>query len=300
MWFKNLKVFRLAPTWSPSVGAIEEALGKMAFRPGSSHDMQSLGWIPPAEGLGLVHALNGQLLFALRADKKLLPSTVINQVARARAQDIEEQQGYKPGRKQMKEIKERVTEELLPKAFSVYRDTRVWVDTHNHWLVIDAAASAKSDEVLGMLAKVFDPFPVSPLYTEMSPASAMTSWLVDNEAPGSFSIDQDTELRSTSESGAAVRYVRHSLEADEVRKHVENGKQCTRLALTWADRVSFVLTDGLDIKRVAPLDVIKEGPDAVAANDADAFDTDFALMSGELSKLLDDLIGALGGEKSTH
>ncbi|MGE4124563.1 MAG: recombination-associated protein RdgC [Pusillimonas sp.] len=300
MWFKNLKVFRLAPTWSPSTGAIENALEKMAFRPGSSHDMQSLGWVPPSEGLGLVHALNGQLLFALRADKKLLPGTVVNQVARARAQDIEEQQGYKPGRKQMKEIKERVTEELLPKAFSVYRDTRVWVDTHNHWLVIDAAASAKSDEVLGMLAKVFDPFPVSPLYTEISPASAMTSWLVDNEAPGPFSIDQDTELRSTSESGAAVRYVRHSLEADEVRKHIENGKQCTRLALTWADRISFVLTDGLDIKRVSPLDVIKEGPDAVAANDADAFDTDFALMSGELSKLLDDLIGALGGEKTTH
>lgn len=298
MWFKNLKVFRLAPTWSPSVNVIEEALEKMAFRPGSSQDMQSLGWVPPAEGLGLVHALNGQLLFSLRADKKLLPSTVINQVAKARAQDIEEQQGYKPGRKQMKEIKERVTEELLPKAFSVYRDTRVWVDTRNHWLVIDAAASAKSDEVLGMLAKVFDPFPVSPLYTEISPASAMTSWLVDNEAPGGFSIDQDTELRSTSESGAAVRYVRQSLEADEVRKHVENGKQCTRLAITWADRISFVLTDGLDIKRVSPLDILKEGPDAVAANDADAFDTDFALMSGELSKMLDDLINALGGEKA--
>lgn len=300
MWFKNLKVFRLAPTWSLSVNAIEEALEKMAFRPGSSQDMQSLGWVPPAEGLGLVHALNGQLLFSLRADKKLLPSTVVNQVARARAQDIEEQQGYKPGRKQMKEIKERVTEELLPKAFSVYRDTRIWVDTRNHWLVIDAAASAKSDEVLGMLAKVFDPFPVSPLYTEMSPASAMTSWLVDDEAPGGFSIDQDTELRSTSESGAAVRYVRHSLESAEVRKHVENGKQCTRLALTWADRISFVLTDGLDIKRVAPLDVIKENPDVTGANDADAFDTDFALMTGELSKLLDDLINALGGEKTVR
>ena len=52
----------------------------------------------------------------------------------------------------MKEIKERVTDELLPRAFSVYRDTRVWIDPQNHWLVIDAAASAKADEVIGLLA----------------------------------------------------------------------------------------------------------------------------------------------------
>lgn len=56
----------------------------------------------------------------------------------------------------MKEIKERVTDELLPKAFSIYRDTRVWIDTVNHWLVIDAAASAKADEVIGLLVKTID------------------------------------------------------------------------------------------------------------------------------------------------
>ncbi len=59
----------------------------------------------------------------------------------------------------MKEIKERVTDELLPRAFSVYRDTRVWIDPINRWLVIDAAASSKADEVIGMLAKAIDPFP---------------------------------------------------------------------------------------------------------------------------------------------
>ncbi len=99
------------------------------------------------------------MLVTLRAEKKLLPATVVNQVAKARAQEIEEQQGYKPGRKQMKEIKERVTDELLPKAFSIYRDTRVWIDPVNRWLVIDAAASASADEVLGLLAKSIDPFP---------------------------------------------------------------------------------------------------------------------------------------------
>lgn len=297
MWFKNLRVFRLAPSWSTSVDALEAALEKQAFQPGGSQEMQSLGWVPPREGGGLVHAVNGQLLLSLRAEKKLLPTTVINQVARAKAQDMEEQQGYKPGRKQMKEIKEQVTEELLPKAFSIYRDTRVWIDTRQHWLVIDAAAAAKSDEVLGMLAKAIEPFPVLQLHVETSPASAMTDWLVSDEPPAGFSVDQDTELRSTSESRAAVRYVRQSIEIDDVRKHVQAGKQCTRLALTWADRVSFVLTEGLDIKRVTPLDVLKENHDSSAQNEVEQFDSDMALMTGELTKLIEGLVEALGGEK---
>src|SRR3546814_6475833 len=90
-----------------------------------------------------------------------------------------------------------------------------------------------------MLAKAIDSFPISPLYVEESPAAAMTNWLISDEPPSNFSIDQDTELRSTSDSGAAVRYVRQSIEIDDVRKHVQAGKQCTRLAMTWADRVSF-------------------------------------------------------------
>lgn len=297
MWFKNLRVFRLSPNWSCTAESLEQALEKQGFQPGDSREMVRLGWVPVRDDSGLVYAANGQYMISLRADKKLLPTSVINQVARAKAQDIEEQQGYKPGRKQMKEIKEQVADELLPRAFSVYRDTRVWIDTQNHWLIIDAAAAAKSDEVLGLLAKVLDPFPVAPLHVEMSPAGAMTSWLIDNEPPAGFSIDQDTELRATNESRATVRYVRHSLDIDDVRKHVEAGKQCTRLAMTWADRVSFVLTDTLDIKRVAPLDVLKENQDAMASNEGELFDADFALMTGELARLLNDLVQALGGER---
>ncbi|UHL65053.1 recombination-associated protein RdgC [Paralcaligenes sp. KSB-10] len=299
MWFKNLKVFRLAPTWSCTADELETALEKQAFQPSNSQEMQSLGWVPPRENGGLVYALNGQLIVSLRADKKLLPTTVINQVARAKAQDIEEQQGYKPGRKQMKEIKEQVIDELTPKAFSIYRDTRVWIDTKNHWLVIDAAAAAKSDEVLGMLAKAIDPFPVNLLHVELSPASAMTDWLVGDEAPAGFSIDQDTELRSTSESRAAVRYVRQSIDIDDVQKHVQAGKQCTRLALTWSDRISFVLTEGMDIKRVTPLDVLREGQDSASHNEDEQFDSDMALMTGELTRLMSALVDALGGEKKT-
>lgn len=189
--------------------------------------------------------------------------------------------------------------ELLPRAFIIAHDTYVWIDTVHHWVAIDAAATAKSDEVLGLLAKTLTPFPIVPLHVEMSPAAAMTQWLYEDEAPAGFTIDQDTELRASGESRATVRYVRQSVELEDVRKHVQAGKQCTRLALTWNDRVSFVLTENLDIKRVAPLDVLKEHQDAQAANEAEQFEADLVLMSGELARMLTDLVAALGGERAT-
>ncbi|WP_313387608.1 recombination-associated protein RdgC [Achromobacter aegrifaciens] len=296
MWFKNLKIYRLSAPLSDYAEQLQAGLKRNAYQSGNNLEMQSLGWIAPREGGELAHAVAGRFLLCLRAEKKLLPATVINQVTKARAEEIEEQQGYKPGRKQLREIKERVTDDLLPRAFSVYRDTRVWIDPLNRWLVIDTASSSKADEVIGLLAKTVDPFPLENLYVAQSPASAMTGWLAEDEAPANFTIDQDTELRSSGESGAAVRYVKHSIDAEDARRHIQSGKQCTRLALTWADRVSFVLTEGLDIRRVSPLDVLKEGAD-YAQNDDEKFDSDMVLMTGELAKMLAELVEALGGEK---
>ncbi|HJD44096.1 MAG TPA: recombination-associated protein RdgC [Candidatus Paenalcaligenes intestinipullorum] len=298
MWFKNLRIFRLNPAWKTDTAQLEDVLSQHAFQPGTSQDPSSLGWVPPQENGALVHELNGQLLLSVRFEKKLLPSTVVNQVTRAKAKDLEAEQGYKVGRKQMRELKEDVITELLPKAFSIQRDTSIWIDPINHWLVIDAAAAATADEIMGLIAKTLDPFPVLPLYTEQSPAAAMTAWLVADEAPVNFTIDQDTELRSTSESRAVVRYVRHSVDIEEVRKHIEQGKQCTRLALTWADKLSFVLTDGLEVKRLAPLDILTEQADTALVNEEESFNSDFAIMSAELNQMLNDLVAALGGEKA--
>lgn len=298
MWFKNLKLYRLAPEIELNSNILAQSLEKTIFKPGGSQDSQVSGWLEPRDDSGLVYNTNQQLLLRLHTEKKLLPNTVINQAAKAHAMKIEEQQGFKPGRKQMKEIKEQMTMELLPKAFVIAHDTYVWLDPINHWLAIDAAAVAKCDEVMGVLAKTLSPFPVQPLHVNMSPAAAMTQWLATDEAPAGFTIDQDTELKATNESRATVRYVRQSIDNEEVQKHIKAGKQCTRLALTWNDKISFVLTDNLDIKKLAPLDVIKDGQEAQADNEAELFEADFTLMTGEIANMLDDLMAALGGIKS--
>jgi len=297
MWFKNLKIYRLKPEWKMDAEALENQLAQHAWHPGGSMDVQNLGWVPVREHGGLVYAVKGQLMLTMRAEKKLLPAAVVNQVVRDRAQELEDRQGFKPGRLQMKDLKERVTDELLPRAFNVYHDTRVWIDPVNRWLVIDAAASGKADEVLGLLSKSVEWFPVEPLYTAVSPAAAMTAWLAAGEAPANFTIDQDTELRPPGDSRAAVRYVHHAIDADDAHKHISEGKHCTRLALTWLDGVSFVLTEDLDIKRVTPLDLMLEAQPQTFANDDERFDSDMALMTGELARLLDDLLITLSGEK---
>jgi recombination associated protein RdgC len=295
MWFKNLQIYRLPAPWAITPEQLEAALAPQTFVPCSSLELQRQGWISPRNNGMLVYTVNRQMLIALGTEKKLLPATVINQVAKAKAVDIEEQQGFAPGRKQMREIKEQTADELLPRAFSISSTIRTWIDPVNGWLVIDAASPSKAEEVLKLLIKAIDKFPLEALRVAQSPLAAMTDWLVADEAPYGFTVDQDTELRATGESKATVRYVRHTLEVDDVRRHIAAGKQCTRLALTWSDKISFVLTESLALKRITPLDVLKE-TGATTKNDDERFDADFMLMTGELGRLLPNLIDALGGE----
>ena len=121
----------------------------------------------------------------------------------------------------------------------------------------------------------------------------MSDWLVTQEAPAGFSVDRECELKAADESKAVVRYSRHPLDNEEVKQHVEAGKLPTRLALTWDSRVSFVLTESLQLKKIAFLDVVFEG---TSAGKDDGFDADTAIATGELCKLLPDLFEALGGE----
>jgi len=295
MWFKNLQIYRLPAPWAYTPEQLEAALASHSFVPASSNELLRQGWDTPRPNGGLVHVVNQQMLILLGTEKKLLPNTVINQVAKARAAEMEEAQGFAPGKKAMKELKERVADELLPRAFSIRSNVWTWIDPVNGWLVVDAASPAKADEVIKLLLKAVDKLPLESLRVQRSPVGVMTEWLQADDAPAGFTVDMDTELRATGESKAAVRYVRHTLEADEVRRHIAAGKQCTRLAMTWDSKISFVLTESLAIKGIKPLDVIAE-KESSTKNDDERFDGDFMLMTGELAKLMADVVEALGGE----
>jgi len=295
MFFRNAQIYRLPAGYDMTAERLNELLAAQAFRPATSAELTTSGWVPPTKDGGLVRTVNKQLLIALQTEKKLLPGSVITQVAKAKAAELEEQQGYPVGRKAMKELKERVADELLPRAFSIISVVHTWIDPVYGWLVVDAASPSKADDVIKLLLKAVDKMPLESLRVQSSPVGVMTSWLESDEAPYNFTIDQDTELRATGESKAAVRYVKHSLDPEDIRRHIAAGKQCTRLAMTWNSRISLVLTDSLAIKSIKALDVIKEN-EAVTYSDDERFDNDMMLMTGEMAKMMTDLVEALGGE----
>ena len=295
MWFRNLIIYSVPRGWDLAPEALAALLAPQAFAPGTSLEESTIGWVPPREGDdSLVFTINQQMLLTLRQEKKLLPAKVVTQVLKQRAEQIEAEDGFKPGRKRLKELKEQIRDELLPRAFSLASDMRVWIDPVGGWLVIDSTSAARAGEVFSLLVKAIDRLPARPLKVAGSVAGEMTAWLSTGEAPAGFTVDQDAELRAR-DGKATVRFANQSMDLEDVARHTRAGKQCTRLALTWADRISFVLTDKLEIKRVRALDVLKEAAASAEGDAAERFASDAMLMTGELSKLLADVVDCLGG-----
>lgn len=297
MYFKNLQIYRLSTEWPITAEALHEQLAKRPFCSCGSQDFESRGWVAPCDGGALVHAIGDDWLICLQSEAKILPPAVINKEADARAAVIAEQQGFKLGRKQMKELREQVTTDLLPRAFTRVRKTYAWINVQAGWLVVDAASQNKAEDVLEQLRHALDTFPVSLLRTERSPKSAMADWLAASEAPEGLMLDQDFALQSISEDRARATFTGHDLEAAHVTEHLAAGRLPIKLAMTFDDRISFVLTERMELKRIDLLDVVRDSVRADEHEDAQAlFDAEFALMAGELLRLLDATVAALGGE----
>jgi recombination associated protein RdgC len=297
--FKNVMVYRMVSGWSATQAQLEEALDGARFVECGASQEKSVGWTPPrGEAHGpLVEIVGGQWLLKLQIEVKTVPGSVVKRKVQDQLDHIEATTGRKPGKKEKRELLEDARLALLPMAFTKQSSVMVWIDPKAQLLVLDSGSQAKADEVMTGLIKAIEGLAVVLINTQTSPAAAMSHWLSTREAPQGFSVDRECELKAADESKAVVRYTRHALDTDEVSQHIATGKVPTRLALTWGDRVSFVLTEALQLKKVTFLEVVFEGaPASPGDRKDDGFDADAAIATGELVQLIPDLLEALGGE----
>ncbi len=295
MFFKNLAVYRLPPDWTLSPVDLEEKLITRRLSPCGPFEMTSRGFVKVTQDERLVYSVGRQQLIALGVEQKLLPASVIRQVALERAEKQAAEQGFPVGRKQLRDLRFQVGEELRARALCRRTVTRAWIDPENGWFVVDAAGGKRADAVIETLRDVLGSFAVVPMNPQRSPQASMIAWLTAGGAPSPFNVDADLELKGVAKTKAVIRYANHPVEDKVLDEALRAGLAPTRLGLTWSDRIAFVLTDKLQVRRVQFVGLEQEDGDS-SQNETDAaeqFDAEFTVMAGEFARLLADLGSAL-------
>lgn len=302
--FKSASYYRIDPGFVlPPLDALEEALQSARFVPCGATQTDSSGWVAPRgkKSVALAEVVGGQLILKLCTERRAVPASAVKAALEERIQKYQQETGNERiGAKLKKEFREEILFELLPRAFTKRSTTSLWLDAANRFLVVDSGSLSGADRIVTALvealSKVGGPaFAVKPVRTSTSAAASMSHWLSTREAPVGFTVDRDCELKTPDDQKSAVRYSRHTLEIDEVPQHIAAGKVPTQLAMTWNDRVSFVLGESAQLRRLKLLDVVMDGVQQ-GGKDDDGFDTDVAILTGELAGLLPDLLEAMGGE----
>ncbi|HHO0143722.1 TPA: recombination-associated protein RdgC [Providencia stuartii] len=298
MWFKNILVYRLNRDLALSADDLERQLAPLAYHPCGSQDMMKTGWVSPMKGSdALTHAAGNQILICAKKEEKMLPSPVIKQELQEKIEKLEADQDRKLKKTEKDSLKDEVVHALLPRAFSKYNKTYIWIDTVNQLIIVDAASAKRAEDNLALLRKSLGSLPVVPLTFKDPIELTLTEWIRSGSLPQGFAVMDEAELKAILEEGGIIRCKKQELISDEIATHIEAGKLVTKLALDWEERIQFMLSDDGSLKRLKFSDTLKEQNDDIGKEDyAQRFDADYVLMTGELSALIARLIDVLGGE----
>ncbi|MCI4567898.1 recombination-associated protein RdgC [Lysobacter sp. CFH 32150] len=294
MFFRNLTLFRF-PT-SLDFTDLESHLEPVRLKPVGALELSSRGFVSPfgRDGEALSHRISDALWLTVGGEDKLLPGAVVNDLLAKKLAEMEQKEGRKPGGRARKRLKEDLVHELLPRAFVRPSRTDALIDLEHGICVIDTSSRKNAENVVSEIRHALGSFPALPLNAEVAPRAVLTGWIAGEPLPEGLSLGDECELKDAADKGAVVKCQRQELTGDEIGKHLEAGKQVTRLALTLDDHVSFVLGEDLVIRKFKLLDGAVDQLESTERDDIRAeLDARFALMAGEVKRLFSVLEPAL-------
>lgn len=296
MWFKQISFYPINIQQLPEADTLADKLNSSEFAP-----ITGLDWF--SEGFAAPHGFSPELLFpadftwlvSLKRSDKVLPASVIREFLDEKVAEIQENENRKIGKKEKNELKEQITDDLLPRAFT--RSSRLYAlcDTRHGFLFVNHASANKAENMVVKLREALGGLEAKLPHTKQSPSALMTEWLAAGAAAGGFELDSDCELRGSGDVVSVVKVAKQDLTADEVTQHLKTGKTVSQMGLVWREQIAFILTADFTFKRIQYLDVLQEqaeqhGDDAPSMAFAEQI-----LMAESLSQMILELVEHLGG-----
>ncbi len=286
MFFRNLTLFRF-PT-SLDLSNLDTQLADVQLKPVGPLDMSSRGFVSPF-GRGseeLSHRIGDAIWLTVGGEDRLLPAAVVNDLLAKKLADLEDKEGRKLGGRARRQMKEDLVHELLPRAFVRPVRTDAMLDLKHGICIVDTSSRKTAESVVSEIRHALGSFPALPLNAEVAPRSILTGWIAGEPLPDGLSLGDECELKDATDNGAIVKCQRQELQGDEIAKHLEAGKQVSRLALTLDGHVSFVLGEDLVLRKFKLLDGVVDQLESNEQEDVRAeLDARFALMAGEVERL---------------
>jgi recombination associated protein RdgC len=294
MFFRNLTLFRFPTT--TKLDDLDTGLDECQLKPVGPLELSTRGFISPfgRDADGMSHNRGDATWLAVGGEDKILPGSVVNDMLAKKLAVIEQKEGRKPGGRTRKRIKDELITDLLPRAFVKPSRTDALIDLGHGVVAVDTSSRKTGENVVSEIRRALGSFPALPLNAEVAPRSILTGWVAGEPLPEGLSLGDECELRDPIDQGAVVKVQRMELQSDEITKHLESGKQVTRLALNLDDHVSFVLGEDLVVRKFKLLDGAVDELESTERDDLRAeLDARFVLMAGEFKRLFTVLEGAL-------
>jgi recombination associated protein RdgC len=286
MFFRNLTFFRFPTTLD--FESLDTLLPEAQLKPVGPLELSSRGFISPF-GRGeeaLSHRIGDAIWLTVGGEDKILPGSVVNDLLAKKLEEIERKEGRKPGGRTRKRLKEDLVHELLPRAFVKPSRTDALLDLEHGFVAVDTSSRKSGESVVSEIRRAMGSFPALPLNAEVAPRSILTGWIAGEPPPEGLSLGEECELKDAMDGGAVVKCQNQELQSDEIAKHLEAGKQVTRLALVLDDHVSFVLGEDLIVRKLKFLEGAVDQLESTERDDLRAeLDARFALLSGEVKRL---------------
>lgn len=284
---KNLTIFRSSYGYTPELDKLDGNLsipGKLGY-----------SWKILREGLPYIR-VGDNILLTCELQKKLIPASVVNKELKIRSEKIQQDQDYKIGKKQLRDLKETILNEFYAKAFVTSKFINVWINLTCNFLCIETTSQTIADDVITRLIRDLG-YSGNYIETEVMPSELMRKIILADENTAPFSAGRSCVLEDTRDN-KSIQYKNEELYTDEIRHYLSNGKAPQKLEIYFkGGSAIFTLDSGMVLSKISIPDIVQQSNDF--GTDEDYFDNEFTIRSGQCTKIIMALIETLGEHTSS-